>query len=160
MSQLSNVLAHITAFLAHLSLPLPQVSVEVLLLAGRAVFLVFSFVLAAVTFSRWRREAQRGSAQLSVQNNLTLDRLAAIEERVASTNYRLAELTAQVDSEPRARPSSEPAVPRYEAAIRLARSGACREELVTKCGLSGQEAELVQRVHGPAQHAKRTQVAA
>jgi hypothetical protein len=160
MSQLSNVLAHLTAFLAHFSLTLPQVSVEVLLLAGRAVFLVFSFVIAAVTFSRWRRDAQRSSTQLSVQNNLMLDRLAAIEERVASTNFRIAELTAQVDSEPRARPASEAAVPRYEAAIRLARGGACRDELITKCGLSGQEAELVQRVHGPAQHSKRSQVAA
>jgi len=33
-------------------------------------------------------------------------------------------------------------------AIRLARSGASREELMQSCGLSQGEAELVQRLHG------------
>ena len=39
--------------------------------------------------------------------------------------------------------------PSYQIAIRLARSGAPREELMTSCGLTHQEAELVQRLHAP-----------
>jgi hypothetical protein len=40
--------------------------------------------------------------------------------------------------------------PGYQIAIRLAKSGASREELVAGCGLSLLEAELVQRLHGAA----------
>jgi Protein of unknown function (DUF2802) len=160
MSQLSDVLEHISALIPHVALTLPPVSIEVLLIAGRAVFLVFSFVLAAVTFSRWRRQAQRNGEQLATQNNLVLERLGAIEERVASTSFRVAELAAQVENEQRAASVADAAAPRYEVAIRLARGGASRDELIANCGLSRQEADLVQRVHAPDQHSNRAPIAA
>ena len=39
--------------------------------------------------------------------------------------------------------------PGYQIAIRLARGGASREELMAGCGLTLAEAELVRRLHGP-----------
>jgi Protein of unknown function (DUF2802) len=160
MSQLSHVLAHISAVMSQIALMLPQVSIEMLLIAGRAVFLVFSFVIAAVTFSRWRREAQRNTEQLATQNGLVLERLAAIEERVAATNFRVAELASQMESEQRAASAADSAAPRYEVAIRLARGGASRDELIASCGLSRQEADLVERVHAPDRRSTRPQAAA
>jgi hypothetical protein len=160
MSQFSQVMSHLSAFVTHIWLMRPQVSVDLLLIAGRAVFLVFSFVIAAVTFSRWRRDAQRNTARLVTQNNLMLERLAAIEERVASTNFRVAELASQVEGELRAAPSTHAAQPRYHVAIRLAREGASRDELIASCGLTRQEAELVLRVHAADPAAERAQAAA
>src|SRR5580704_7209314 len=147
MSHITIVLSYVSQLMAHASAALPQVSIELLLIGGRAVFLVFSFIIAAVTFTRWRRAAQRDSEQLMTQNTLMLERLAAIEERVASANFRVAELATQLQGELRAPPAASDAQPRYQTAIRLAREGASRDELITSCGLSRQEAELVLRVH-------------
>ena len=159
MSQFSTVLSHVAALMPQIP-QLPQVSIELLLIAGRAVFLVFSFVIAAVTFTRWRRGAQHNTEQILMQNNLVLERLAAIEERVASANYRVAELATQLQGELRAMPPASDTQPRYQSAIRLAREGASRDELITSCGLSRQEAELVLRVHASAPSLTSAQAAA
>lgn len=160
MSQISTLLSYVSALAAHASAAMPQVSIELLLIAGRAVFLVFSFVIAAVTFTRWRRGAQRGAEQIVAQNALVLERLAAIEERVASANFRVSELATQLQGELRAAPAASDAQPRYQTAIRLAREGASRDELITSCGLSRQEAELVLRVHASNPNPAAAQAAA
>ena len=160
MSHISTVLSYVSQFMAHASAAMPQVSIEMLLIAGRAVFLVFSFFIAAVTFTRWRRGAQHNTEQILMQNNLVLERLAAIEERVASANYRVAELATQLQGELRAMPPASDTQPRYQSAIRLAREGASRDELITSCGLSRQEAELVLRVHASAPSLTSAQAAA
>ena len=147
MSQFSTVLAHVAALLAQTAAAMPPISLDLLLIAGRAVFLVFSFVIAAVTFARWRRDAQRSTAEIMAQNSLMLQRLAAIEERVASTSFGVAQLATQLEGELRTTAAASDAQPRYQAAVRLAREGKSREELIAGCGLTRQEAELVLRVH-------------
>jgi len=127
-------------------------SFDILLLAGRAVFLLFSFVCAALAFTAWRRATQAQTQQVLEQTNLVLQRLAQIEARVDATKLSVSELGARVD-----RPQQAPQVapmaattmtPGYQVAIRLARSGASRDELMSGCGLSRSEAELVHRLHG------------
>jgi uncharacterized protein DUF2802 len=134
------------------------------LLIGRAVFLVFCFVLATVAFTRWRRASQRTTELFFEQNTLVLTRLDALEQKLAANLLELSEARREIaaisthavglaerleDSEQR-RTSSPAATtaPSYQIAIRLAKSGAPREELMSSCGLSRQEAELVQRLHG------------
>ena len=56
-------------------------SVELLLIIGRAVFLVFSFVLATVAFSRWRRASQAQTAVLIANHQVVLQRLADLVHR-------------------------------------------------------------------------------
>jgi membrane protein implicated in regulation of membrane protease activity len=160
MSQISTVLSQVAALMPQMPIAMPQISIELLLIAGRAVFLVFSFVIAAVTFTRWRRGAQRSTEQLTVQNSLILERLAAIEERVASANFRVAELAKQLQGELRAASTTSDAQPRYQTAIALAREGASRDELIVSCGLTRQEADLVLRVHASKQGLDGAQVAA
>lgn len=124
-------------------------SVDILLIAGRAVFLVFSFVFAAIAFTAWRRATLAQTQHVLTHTDLVLKRLAALEARVDATKLSVSELGARVE-----RPAEAPAAPAamapgYQLAIRLAKGGASREELMAGCGLSLSEAELVQRLHGP-----------
>ena len=118
---------------------------DTLLLAARAVFLVFSFVLAAITFTAWRRTTRRQSERLLVHCEAILERLAALEARAESTSAAIAQVDERLERQSQL--SSAPA-PGYQIAIRLARGGASREELMSSCGLSLGEAELVRRLHG------------
>lgn len=123
-------------------------SAEFLLIAGRAVFLVFSFVVAAISFTAWRRAARRQTAEVLAQSQLVLQRLAELETRLDTARSAIAELGERLDRPAAAAPSQAPSHG-YQIAIRLARGGAGREELMSGCGLTLAEAELVRRLHGP-----------
>ena len=123
-------------------------SAEILLIAGRAVFLVFSFVVAAVSFTAWRRATRRQTAEVLSQSQLVLQRLAELEARVDATRSAVAQLGERLERPAAPAPSQSPS-PGYQIAIRLARGGASREELMSGCGLTLAEAELVRRLHGP-----------
>ena len=58
---------------------------DFLLIAGRAVFLVFSFVVAAISFTAWRRATRRQTAEVLSQTQIVLQRLAELEARVDAT---------------------------------------------------------------------------
>jgi alkylation response protein AidB-like acyl-CoA dehydrogenase len=122
---------------------------DFLLIAGRAVFLVFSFVVATVSFTAWRRATQRQTAQLLSQSQLVLQRLAELEAHVDATRAAIAQLGERLERPATPAPSHSPSPPGYQIAIRLARGGASREELMSGCGLTLAEAELVRRLHGP-----------
>jgi len=124
-------------------------SVEMLLIAGRAVFLVFSFVLATVAFIRWRRATEAQTAVLLANHDIVLQRLADLEVRVTATNVSISNVGERIQRPQQlASPTAAPA-PGYQIAIRLAKGGASRAELASGCGLSTQEAELVHRLHSP-----------
>jgi hypothetical protein len=143
--------------------PLSAIPMDQALLIGRAVFLIFCFVLATFAFTRWRRASERITSLFFEQNNKLLARLDAMDQQLIATQAQLADARAEIttiatrtqalaerleDSEQRR--TSAPtaaAAPSYQIAIRLARSGAPREELMSSCGLSRQEAELVLRLH-------------
>jgi hypothetical protein len=142
---------------------LPQITPDFVLLIGRAVFLVFGFVVAAVAFTRWRRASERLTEVFFEQNTKLLQRLTSLEEQLGANQEQLAGAREQIaalagrleDSEQRRTPAPPAAAaPSYQIAVRLAKSGAPREELMSSCGLSRQEAELVQRLHGPTRPAK------
>ena len=125
-------------------------SPEMWLIAGRAVFLLFSFVLAAVAFTRWRRTAQAQAQQLLAHHEVMLQRLADLEARVTATQAAVSQLGERIERPQQiATPAAAAASPGYQIAIRLARSGASREELISGCGLSSSEAELIHRLHAP-----------
>lgn len=137
------------------------VSMEILLLAGRAIFLVISFVIAAMAFTRWSRASRRQGEELLAQTRSILQRTADLEARIDGTRQLLAQLTERLERTPAGSPASGGPAPGYQIAIRLARGGASREELIASCGLSAAEAELVQRLHcGPARGAARAPLAA
>jgi Protein of unknown function (DUF2802) len=122
-------------------------SVEFLLVAGRAVFLLFSFVVAAFAFNAWRRATQAQTERVIDQTNTVLQRLASLEARVDATKITVSQLGERLER-PAAATANNTASASYQMAIRLAKGGASREELMAGCGLSLAEAELVQRLHG------------
>jgi Protein of unknown function (DUF2802) len=130
---------------AQLGQTLQGASPENLLLAGRAIFLVFCFVLAAVTFTRWRRAAERDTAHTTQQLAAVIERLDRLERLAAQNEPRLTALGEQLEAHLRA--AGAPGAS-YPVAIRLAGAGAEPEELMSSCGLTRQEAELVTRLHG------------
>ncbi|HEY6482515.1 MAG TPA: DUF2802 domain-containing protein [Steroidobacteraceae bacterium] len=138
---------------------MPVPSVEMMLIAGRAVFLVFSFVVAAVTLVRWRNAARAQTAEMLAHNAVVLQRLADLEARIDATRLAITELPERVGRQPQGASAPGSAAPGYQIAIRLARGGASREELISGCGLSLHEAELVQRLHGPTPAAQRARSA-
>lgn len=132
---------------------MPQISpisLDVALLAGRAVFLVFCFALAAVAFTRWRRATDQLAERFAEHNTAIVTRLADIEGALGALHRRLDELAERQEGEGRRAGATAATAPSYQIAIRLARSGAPREELMASCALTRQEAELVQRLHAPA----------
>jgi hypothetical protein len=130
-----------------MSLPTTELtSVEFLLVAGRAVFLLFSFVLATIAFTAWRRATQVQTEKVIAQTNTVLQRLASLEARVDATKITLSQLGDRLERP--AATQNNTASASYQMAIRLAKGGASREELMAGCGLSLAEAELVQRLHG------------
>ncbi len=131
-----------------------SLSAEDLLLAGRAVFLVFSFVVAAVTFTRWRRAAERDTAQSARQMALVLERLGCLEALAARSEPRLAALGEQLETHLNAAAGAHMG---YPIAIRLARAGAEPDELISSCHLTRREAELVARLHGRSSEARGTE---
>jgi hypothetical protein len=124
-------------------------SVEMLLIAGRAVFLLFSFALAAVAFIRWRRAIQAQTERVLANDEVVLQRLADLEARVAATNVCISRLGERIERSQQLASAPATPAPGYQIAIRLAKGGASREELTSGCGLSIHEAELVQRLHAP-----------
>ena len=70
-------------------------SADFLLIAGRAVFLVFSFIVAAISFTAWRRATQQQTAQLLSQSQIVLQRLAELEAKVDAVRSTLAALSAR-----------------------------------------------------------------
>ena len=121
---------------------------DVMLMIGRAVFLIFSFVIASVTFTAWRRATRRQTEEVLAQSQTLLERLNALEARFGERLDSTAAVVARIDerSERQSHLSNGPPAD-YQVAIRLARGGASREELVSRCGLSVGEADLVRRLH-------------
>jgi alkylation response protein AidB-like acyl-CoA dehydrogenase len=129
------------------SLAMP--SVELLLIIGRAVFLLFSFVLATIAFVRWRRATLAQTELLLANHAVVLQRLADLQARVDATNVTVSQLSERIRKPQQVASPTPVATPGYEIAIRLAKSGATREELTSGCGLSASEAELLHRLHAP-----------
>ncbi|HEY1284191.1 MAG TPA: DUF2802 domain-containing protein [Steroidobacteraceae bacterium] len=135
-------------------LQLPHIPLDVALLAGRAVFLIFCFVFAAIAFARWRRASERLARHFEDVSTTLTARLTQIETAIGALQRRLDDIAERQEGEGRRVKAPATAAPSYQIAIRLARSGAPREELMTSCGLTHQEADLVQRLHAPARPAK------
>lgn len=122
-------------------------SIEFLLMAGRALFLVLSFVVSAVIFKNWHRAALRLNARALEHGDIMLKRIDVLEARLAAAHGAIESLAERFERSTRAAASAREPLG-YPGAIRLARGGASSGELVARCGISQTEAELVRRLHG------------
>ncbi|HVF17584.1 MAG TPA: DUF2802 domain-containing protein [Steroidobacteraceae bacterium] len=136
---------------------LPSPSLDVLLIAGRAILLVGALCVFALAFIRWRRTDEMNNQRLQQQLQHQLDRtfveLRSLHETVMVMSARLEGLSERTEVGTRLAPAGIAAPQRgYDMAARLAKNGADIDELVANCGITRHEAELLVRLHS----AKRT----
>ncbi len=106
----------------------------------------------AINLARLRESARRDVQRLFEQMDLTLGELRDMSASLAGGLAAIGELRSRQDSErrePAPAPTAHTAARSYDIALRLARNGASREELMSTCGMSRHEAALAVRLHGP-----------
>jgi hypothetical protein len=131
---------------------LPNPSLEIVLIAGRAVLLLGAFWIFALAFIRWRRSDELLSGNLHAQIERTFAEVRSLHETVSVMNARLEALSERAEQESRLAPVNAGSPQRgYEIATRLARNGADASEIVANCGLTRHEAELLLRLQGAPQ---------
>lgn len=127
-------------------MPLP--SMEIVLFAARALALVLAFLGFAWAFRHWRKASERDTQRVFEQLDLILGELRELSAQVQAQAAQSTATNSTPDSAARFAIAPTQAGPRgYEVAVRLAKSGASREELMSNCGISRHEAELLLRLH-------------
>jgi hypothetical protein len=124
-------------------------SLDTLLIFGRAAALVLAFAMFAWGFVRWRKASERDTQRVFEQLDLVRSDLLIMKEVMQSAAQRVDTAAKQVAHDVRLAPAQSNGAARgYEIAARLARSGAPKEELIKSCGITTHEAELLIRLHG------------
>jgi hypothetical protein len=118
---------------------------QVLILLTGAVVILAGILIAAVFAARLKRSATLQSRQILDGAAWLAEQVEQLSAALAVTDARIATLAAQLDEQSRTSQGAGPTS--YNVAIRLARSGASRQELITTCGVTQQEADLVLRLH-------------
>jgi Protein of unknown function (DUF2802) len=128
---------------------LPNPSIDTLLIVGRAALLVGAFWVFALAFIRWRRADERNAQVLHAQLQRAFAEIRSMHETMTVMNARLESMGERPEADSRLAPAGTAASQRgYDLATRLARNGTGVEELVTTCGVTRHEAELLTRLHG------------
>ena len=131
---------------------LPNPSLEMMLIAGRALLLIGAFWVFALAFTRWRREAQESTHLLHTQLERSFAEVRSLHETVAVMNARLEAMSERAEVGARLAPAGASGSQRgYDLAARLAKNGSNIEDLIESCGLTRHEAELLTRLHGAKQ---------
>jgi hypothetical protein len=130
---------------------LPNPSLETVLIAGRAVLLIGAFWIFALAFTRWRRADERDSQALRDQLERAFTEMRSLHETVTVMSARIEAISERAETDSR-RPQM-PAVAAtsqargYDLALRMAKNGSAVEDLVSNCGITRHEAELLTRLH-------------
>jgi hypothetical protein len=128
---------------------LPNPSLDVILIASRAILLVGALFVFALAFIRWRRTDELNNQRMQQQLERAFGELRSLHETVMVMNARLEGLNERADVGSRLAPAGSATSQRgYDMATRLAKNGADIDELVANCGITRHEAELLVRLHG------------
>jgi Protein of unknown function (DUF2802) len=123
-------------------------SIEILFIAARAVALLAAFSTLAWAFSRWRRAAIHDTQRVFEQLDLVRADLLIMKEAMNHSSNRTTNRNDRMQDDvrlPALAPTSN--ARGYEIAVRMARSGAHKEELIRSCGITNHEAELLIKLH-------------
>lgn len=129
-----------------------SLSLDTVLMVGRAASLLMAFAMFGWGFVRWRKAAERDTQRVFEQLDLVRADLLIMKEVMQSAAQRVDTAAKQVAHDVRLAPTQNSGTGRgYEIAARLARNGAQKDELIKSCGITAHEAELLVRLHGHAQ---------
>jgi hypothetical protein len=110
-----------------------------------ALIIMAGILVAAVFSARLKRAATTQACEILGKSARLADQIGELSAALAATDARLAMLAGRLDEQSRSTQGAAPTS--YNVAIRMARSGASRQELMTTCGVTQQEADLVLRLH-------------
>ena len=128
---------------------LPSPSLDVVLIAVRALVLVGALCIFALAFIRWRRNDEVNNHRLHHQLERAFAELRSMHETVAVMSARLDGMSERAEVGARLAPAGNATPTRgYDMATRLAKNGADADELISNCGITRHEAELLVRLHG------------
>jgi hypothetical protein len=128
---------------------LPNPSLDIVLIAVRALVLVGALIVFALAFIRWRRMDEQHNIRLQQQLERAFGELRSLHETVIVMSARIESLSERSEVGSRLAPASSTAPQRgYDMATRLAKNGADADELIANCGITRHEAELLLRLHG------------
>jgi hypothetical protein len=127
---------------------LPSPSLETVLIAVRAVMLIGAFWVFALAFTRWRRADERDSQRLHVQLERAFAEMRSLHETVSVMSARMEAMSERAETDSRRAPVGGTGAQRgYDLAMRMAKNGSAVEDLVSSCGITRHEAELLTRLH-------------
>lgn len=128
---------------------LPSPSLDVVLIAARALLLIGALCVFALAFIRWRRNDEASARMLQQQLERAFGEIRSLHETVIVMSARLEGMSERTDVGSRLAPASQASTQRgYDVATRLAKNGADIDELTANCGITRHEAELLVRLHG------------
>jgi hypothetical protein len=128
---------------------LPNPSLDIVLIAARAILLVGALCVFALAFIRWRRADEESNRRLHQQLDRAFSEIRSLHETVTVMSARIESLSERTEVGAKLAPASIVAPQRgYDMATRLAKKGADVDELVANCGITRHEAELLVRLHG------------
>jgi hypothetical protein len=129
---------------------LPNPSLETVLIVLRGAMLIGAFWIFALAFTRWRRADERDSQRLQAQFERAFAEMRSLHETVSVMSARIEAMSERAESDSRRAPvavGSGGAQRGYDLAMRMAKNGAPVEDLVSNCGITRHEAELLSRLH-------------
>ena len=110
-----------------------------------AVVIMAGILIAALFSARLKRAAAAQAGEILGKSARLADQIGELSNALAATDARLSVLVGRLDEQSRSTQGAAPTS--YNVAIRMARSGASRQDLMTTCGVTQQEADLVLRLH-------------
>jgi hypothetical protein len=110
-----------------------------------AVVVMAGILIAALFSARLKRAATAQAGEILAKSARLAEQMSELSTSLAATDARLAMLVGRLDEQSRSTQGAAPTS--YNVAIRMARSGASRQDLMTTCGVTQQEADLVLRLH-------------
>lgn len=131
---------------------LPNPSLETVLIVLRGAMLIGAFWVFALAFTRWRRADERDSQLLQAKFEQAFAELRSLHETVTVMNARIEAMSERAETDSRRAPpvaviNGGGAQRGYDLAMRMAKNGAAVEDLVSNCGITRHEAELLTRLH-------------
>ncbi len=110
-----------------------------------AAIVVAGILIAAFFAARVKNSVTAQSRDILGSAAWLAEQIEQLGTQVSATDARVAALAARLDEHSRTTQGAGPTS--YNVAIRMARSGASRQELMSTCGVTQQEADLVLRLH-------------
>jgi hypothetical protein len=119
---------------------------DYVLIPVTGVIIVLAGILIAAYFTaRIKHSVTAQSRDILGSAAWLAEQIEQLGAAVSITDARVTALAARLDEHSRTTQGSGSTS--YNVAIRMARSGASRQELMTTCGVTQQEADLVLRLH-------------